>query len=191
GANYSQAAVQVVDFYLDNERHEEKAAICKLALQETPESDRKLAGYVREAMRLRPQAPGIFRDVTKQVRLQDGEHTLRLDEHDRLFVSLANSGLDPKAFPDPRRVDPDRPAESYNTFGFGMHKCMGAQFTDQTMPAIMRSIFKLRNVRRAPGASGRLQSFKQNLHGTQQTMYLSSKGTVTPWPASMVIQYDE
>jgi len=191
GANYSQAATQIVDFYLDNERQAEREAICKLVLQETPESDRKLAGYVREAMRLRPQAPGIFRDVTKPVTLQDGENTLRLDEHDRLFVSLANSGLDPKAFPDPQRIDPDRPGESYNLFGFGMHRCMGGQFTEQTMPAVLRSIFKLKNVRRAPGISGRLQSFKQNLHGTQQTMYLSSKGTVTPWPGSMVIQYDE
>ncbi|KAG9091000.1 hypothetical protein FRC06_000785 [Ceratobasidium sp. 370] len=190
GANYSQAATQVVDFYLDNERRAEREAICKLALQETPENDRKLAGYVREAMRLRPQAPGIFRDVTKQVTLQDGENTLRLDEHDRLFVSLANSGLDPKAFPDPQKVDPDRPGDSYNLFGFGMHRCMGAQFTEQTMPAILRSIFKLKNVRRAPGASGKLQCFKQNLHGTQQTMYLSSKGTVTPWPGSMTIQIE-
>ncbi|KAG9083295.1 hypothetical protein FRC07_013955, partial [Ceratobasidium sp. 392] len=94
GSNYSMAATHVVDFYLDNERQAEREVICKLALEETPESDRKLGGYVREAIRLRPQAPGIFRDVTKKVTLQDGDTTLELDEHDRLFVSLANSGLD-------------------------------------------------------------------------------------------------
>ncbi|KAG9109209.1 hypothetical protein FRC07_008359, partial [Ceratobasidium sp. 392] len=87
-------------------------------------------------------------------------------------------------------VNPDRPRGDYNLFGFGMHKCMGDQFTEKTMPAVLRSIFKLKNVRRAPGISGKLQSFKQDIHGTQQTMYLSSKGMISPWPASMVIQYD-
>ncbi|KAG8750070.1 hypothetical protein FRC12_013089 [Ceratobasidium sp. 428] len=188
GSNYSMAATHVLDFYLSDERQVEREAIRKLALQDTPESDRKLGGYVREAMRLRPQAPGIFRDVNKRVTLQDGDRILQLDEHDRLFVSLANSGLDSKAFPDPQKVDPERPRGDYNLFGFGMHKCMGAQFTEQTMPAVLRSIFKLKNVRRAPGISGRLQSFKQDIHGTQQTMYLSSKGMISPWPGSMVIQ---
>ncbi|KAG8731386.1 hypothetical protein FRC11_004322 [Ceratobasidium sp. 423] len=190
-SNYAQAATQVVDFYLDDGRKDLKEIICQLSLQDTPESDSKLAGYVREAMRLSPQAPGIFRDVTTEVTLQDGEKALHLTPHNRLFVSLANSNLDPKAFEDPHTVNPDRPREAYNLFGFGMHKCMGDQFTERTMPAVIKSIFKLKNVRRAPGESGKLRSFTQDLHGTKQTMFLSARGLVTPWPASMAIQFDE
>ncbi|CAE6536627.1 unnamed protein product [Rhizoctonia solani] len=190
-SNYAQAATQVVDFYLDDSRKDLKEFICELSRQNTPESDRKLAGYVREAMRLSPQAPGIFRDVTTEVTLQDGEKTLHLTPHNRLFVSLANSNLDPEAFKDPHTVDPDRPREAYNLFGFGMHKCMGDQFTERTMPAVIKSIFKLKNIRRAPGESGKLRSFTQDLHGTKQTMFLSARGLVTPWPASMTVQFDE
>ncbi|CEL56219.1 prostaglandin-endoperoxide synthase 2 [Rhizoctonia solani AG-1 IB] len=190
-SNYAQAATQVVDFYLDDSKKDLKETICELSRQDTPESDRKLAGYVREAMRLSPQAPGIFRDVTTEVTLQDGEETLRLTPHNRLFVSLANSNLDPEAFENPHTVNPDRPREAYNLFGYGMHKCMGDQFTERTMPAVIKSIFKLKNIRRAPGESGKLRSFTQDLHGTKQTMFLNAKGLVTPWPASMTIQYDE
>ncbi|QRV88586.1 heme peroxidase [Ceratobasidium sp. AG-Ba] len=190
-SNYAQAATHIVDFYLDDERTAERKIISELALQDSVESDDLLAGYVREAMRLHPQAPGVFRDVNKHVVLQDGKNTLHLDEDDRLFVSLANSNLDPKAFPDPLKINPKRPRLDYNLFGYGMHKCMGDEFTEKTMPAVIKSVFKLKNVRRAPGASGKLRSFKQDLHGTQQTMYLSNKGTVTPWPSSMDIQYDE
>ncbi|CAE6443003.1 unnamed protein product [Rhizoctonia solani] len=190
-SNYAQAATQVVDFYLDDSRNDLKEIICELSRQDTPASEQKLAGYVREAMRLSPQAPGIFRDVTTEVTLQDGDNTLHLTPHNRLFVSLANSNLDPDAFEDPYKVDPDRPREKYNLFGFGMHKCMGDQFTERTMPAVIKSIFKLKNIRRAPGESGKLRSFTQDLHGTKQTMFLSATGLVTPWPASMTIQFDE
>ncbi|KAG8780137.1 hypothetical protein FRC12_023407 [Ceratobasidium sp. 428] len=131
GPNYSMAATLVVDFYLSDERQIEREAICGLVLQHTPESDRKLSGYIREAMRLRPQVPGIFRDVNQRVTLQDGDKILELNQHNRLFVSLANSGLDSEAFPDPQKVDPERPRGDYNLFGFGTHKCMGDQFTEQ------------------------------------------------------------
>jgi len=58
------------------------------------------------------------------------------------------------------------------------------------MPEVLRSIFSLKNVRRAPGQSGILNRFVQDLHGTPQHMYINAKGTVTPWPATMVLQYD-
>ncbi|KAF8677681.1 heme peroxidase [Rhizoctonia solani] len=211
-SNYAQAATQVVDFYLEDSRQDLKEIICELSRQNTPESDHKLAGYVREAMReyhsrgalieainwvstgcigLSPQAPGIFRDVSTEVTLQDGDKTLHLTPHNRLFVSLANSNLDPDAFENPHSVNPDRPRDAYNLFGHGMHKCMGDQFTERTMPAVIKSIFKLKNIRRAPGESGKLRSFTQDLHGTKQTMFINARGLVTPWPASMVIQYDE
>ena len=52
----------------------------------------------------------------------------------------------------------------------------------------MRAIFSKRNVRRAPGQSGKLNRFRHNLYGTEAWMYMSAKGTLSPWPASMVIQ---
>jgi linoleate 10R-lipoxygenase len=52
----------------------------------------------------------------------------------------------------------------------------------------MRAIFSKRNVRRAPGQSGQLKRFRHNIYGTESWMYMSAKGTISPWPASLVIQ---
>ena len=49
--NFAHAAVNVIDFYLDDARAEERLAIVKLVATKSPESDALLSGYVREAMR--------------------------------------------------------------------------------------------------------------------------------------------
>jgi hypothetical protein len=43
--------VNVLDFYLDEEREAERIQIIKLAHREDPKSTETLRGYVREAMR--------------------------------------------------------------------------------------------------------------------------------------------
>lgn len=59
------------------------------------------------------------------------------------------------------------------------------------MPQVMRSIFSLNNVRRAQGRSGQLNRFTNVLFETTPSyLYVDSKGNVSPWPASMLIQYD-
>lgn len=49
------AAAHVINFYLDDERKEEKEHLCQLAKEDTPESDAKVLAYVYEALRLDPQ----------------------------------------------------------------------------------------------------------------------------------------
>jgi linoleate 10R-lipoxygenase len=49
--NWAQAAVQVVDFYLDDERKAEREQIIKLVNKTDNASNELLRGYVREAMR--------------------------------------------------------------------------------------------------------------------------------------------
>lgn len=55
----------------------------------------------------------------------------------------------------------------------------------------MRAIFSKHNVRRAPGQSGQLNRFRHNLHGTETWMYMSAKGTLSAFPASLVIQVSQ
>lgn len=52
----------------------------------------------------------------------------------------------------------------------------------------MRAIFSKHNVRRAPGQSGRLNRFHHSVYGTETWMYLSANGTLSAFPASLVIQ---
>ena len=49
--NYAQAAVNVIDFYLDDSRAEERKHIAELVHKTDPAADALLRGYVCEAMR--------------------------------------------------------------------------------------------------------------------------------------------
>ena len=61
--NYAQAAVHVVAFYLDEARAKEKEHIVQLVNRNDTESATLLRGYVCEAMRLKPQFPGLWREA--------------------------------------------------------------------------------------------------------------------------------
>jgi len=200
-ANYAHATAQVVNLYLDDKYAKERAEIIEIANLPVygPEEEARLEGYVREAMRLDPQAPGVFRDVAADGVIREGdvghgEKEIRVKAGDKLFVSLANANEDPNYFKDPEKIDPERKESAYMLFGGGdnvMHNCLGNQFVIKTMPYVLRSIFRLKNLRRGPGKSGQLNRFTQDLYGTKQHMYLSETGMPTPWPGSMVLQYDE
>ena len=49
--NFAQAAVHVIDFYMDDERASERAKIIELAQKTDEASFELLRGYVREGMR--------------------------------------------------------------------------------------------------------------------------------------------
>ena len=79
--NYAQAAVHVIDFYLDDAQEKERNHIIQLVNGEDNDNGELLRGYVREAMRkieryfvrcfhilipllgLRPQFPGLWREA--------------------------------------------------------------------------------------------------------------------------------
>ncbi len=44
---------------------------------------------------------------------------------DRIFLMLNAANRDPRAYPDPDRVDLDRDGPPHLTFGFGPHLCLG------------------------------------------------------------------
>ncbi|KAG8908060.1 hypothetical protein FRC01_007508 [Tulasnella sp. 417] len=192
-ANFSMAAALVLNFYLDEERKAEREEIIKLVQSEKQESKSLLLGYILEALRLDPQAPGIFRQagVDADVKEGNGLAPVRVHKGQTIFVSLRNANNDPTAFPNPQKIDPTRPLDRYKLFGAGMHSCLGQFFTQAMMPEVMRSVFSLKNIRRAPGESGKLNRFRSDLFGTTPSyLYVDMKGCVSPWPASMVVQYD-
>lgn len=75
------------------------------------------------------------------------------------------------------------------------------------MPQVIRAVFSKKNIRRAPGRSGQLNRcveycdtfevkslpnrscrFTIDWHGTPRHLYINSKGMITPWPESLVVQ---
>ncbi|KAG9014307.1 hypothetical protein FRB90_005401 [Tulasnella sp. 427] len=168
-SNFSMAASLVLNFYLADERKAEREEIIKLVKSDKPESNSLLLGYILEALRLDPQAPGIFRQaaVDAEVKEGNGLPPVRIQKGQTVFVSLRNANNDPTAFPDPQKIDPTRPLDRYKIFGAGMHSCLGQWFTQAMMPEVMRCVFSLKNVRRAPGESGKLNRFRSDLFASR------------------------
>ena len=95
--------------------------------------------------------------------------------------------LQPIDFPDPTSVNPNRPIASYNLNGAGFHNCPGTNYAQYTIIEIVRAVFKLKNVRRAPGDAGRLHGFTEIIHETETDFFVQRNGKVSPWPGSIVI----
>ncbi|KAF9039702.1 heme peroxidase [Hymenopellis radicata] len=150
--NYAQAAVHVLDFYLDDSHEQERIQILKLVQSDDSKSTDLLRGYVREAMRFNPQFTGLWRDVAADAAIPQG------------------TGLPPMNaldFPNPMTVDPSRPVASYSLNGTGFHGCPGVTYAEQTIAEILKVVFKLKNVRRAAGDAGRLAGFKTVINETE------------------------
>ena len=62
-------------------------------------------------------------------------------------------------FPEPNVVNPRRPAKAYELQVAGFHGCPGVAFVAATIPEIIKIVFKLPNLRRAPGSAGICKSF--------------------------------
>jgi len=192
--NYAQAVTQVVDFYLDDERAPEREEIAKLVHKDDSKSMELLRGYVREAMRLRPQFPGLFRKAEQADQIPCGDGTiLSVQAGDLIFASFLNAQQNPVDFLDPQVVDPTRPKANYHNQGNGFHRCPGVDFVEQTVPEMVKAIFKLKNLRRAPGVAGKMAGFyaDQMDIGTKNRLYLTNTGQVSPWPGSLTVIYDD
>jgi linoleate 10R-lipoxygenase len=69
--------------------------------------------------------------------------------------------LDPAQFPDPLKVNLDRPEESYVNYGWGPHHCIGKEINILANAAILRTFARLPGLRRAPGPQGQLKYVMQ------------------------------
>jgi len=66
--------------------------------------------------------------IGAQVRIVQGErelHGRKLKDGDRVFLMMNAANRDPRAFPEPDRVDLGRHGVPHLTFGFGAHICLG------------------------------------------------------------------
>ncbi|KAG6916804.1 hypothetical protein DXG01_005269 [Tephrocybe rancida] len=191
--NYAQAAVNVIGFYLDDARAEERKAIVELVNSKGAQTDALLRGYVCEAMRLKPQFPGLWREATVDASIAQGPGLppLEVKAGDRIWGSFRNAHLNPLDFPDPTKIDPTRPLASYNLNGAGFHNCPGTAYAQLTIIEIVKSVFSLKNVRRAPGDAGKLHGFSETIHETETDFFVQRNGTVSAWPGSLHIVYDD
>ncbi|THV00228.1 heme peroxidase [Dendrothele bispora CBS 962.96] len=190
--NYAQAAVHVIDFYLDDDRAAERAKIIDLVSKTDQASFDLLRGYVREGMRMNLQFTGLYRQAVVDTKIPQGHGLPDIDikTGDLVFGSVKNAHLNPDDFPNPTTVDPTRPESSYNLFGAGFHSCIGQQFAQYTIAEIVKVVFGLKNIRRAPGPHGKLTGYTAKINETDTKIYVMPNGSTSLWPGSLTLAYD-
>ena len=92
--------------------------------------------------------------------------------------------LQPDDFPNPTMVDPTRPKSSY-LLGAGFHPYQILDLIEEIVPEVLRVIFTLPNVRRAPIAVGTFMSFNVDVLGASSKMYVTNTGNISPWSGSL------
>lgn len=107
---------------------------------------------------------------------------------DRRHVIQAAAAKDAKNFPEPGEVNPARPLNTYVTYVLGPHTCLAHNTCQVALTEMFRSIFRLKNLRRAPGGQGELK----RVRGSEgYDVYLrEDRGAYYPFPSTMHICYD-
>jgi hypothetical protein len=191
--NYAHASVNVVDFYLSEERAKEKAHIQQIVGKTDSESQGLLRGYVCEAMRLKPQFNGLWRHAVVDATISQGADLppLQIKAGDHIWGSFRNAHLNPKEFPEPTTVNPRRPYPgAYNLCGAGFHNCPGTDYAIVTIVEVVKAVFSLKNIRRAPGDAGKIAGFTDIVRETETDFFIQRNGKVDRWPGSLHIVYD-
>jgi cytochrome P450 len=94
------------------------------------ERDTLLDSATEEFLRFYCPAPGDGRTFTQDVELAGA----RFKEGERIWLSWAMANRDPAVFTDPNTIDLERKGNRHNSFGLGIHRCIGSN--------VARTVFK-------------------------------------------------
>jgi len=122
------------------------------------DDDDRLWGYVVEAMRFDPLAPGLPRiALTDWTLARDTSSASLVPKGSQVLAAFASAMMDPRRVRNPGVFDPERPDSDYIHFGYGLHECFGRFINRATLHLMLKPLLKRPGLRRAPGAEGRLQ----------------------------------
>ncbi|KAG8864682.1 hypothetical protein FRC20_010158 [Serendipita sp. 405] len=184
----SHLLVHVINYYMEEVNKPQRDRITAAAFGDESVSAAELEGYVREAIRIDPVTVGVHRETTSAAFTRVSGQPLPNKE--KVFLSLKKTMMNEEFYPDPHKVVLNRTKEQRLLLGDGTAKLLGEDYILDVGAHVLRAVFSLKNVRRAPGPSGQLRRYVQDCHGTPQWFYLDQKQKVSPWPTSMLLQYD-
>jgi linoleate 8R-lipoxygenase/9,12-octadecadienoate 8-hydroperoxide 8R-isomerase len=186
-ANQAQLIAQCIDYYLSPEGSVHMPEINRLAKMDTPEADDILLHYFMEGSRMKASV-GLYRDVAKSATIDDNGTKVSLEPGHRIMVDLVTASMDPKVFPNPDRVVLDRDLDLYIHYGIGPHQCLGYDMSKVGLTAMLKTIGRLDNLRRAPGPQGELKRIA--LPGGFSMYMMADQSSYFPFPTSMKVQWD-
>ncbi|KAG1746574.1 heme peroxidase [Suillus paluster] len=144
-----------------------------------------LTAYIVEALRIDPPFKGVYR-VAKQ---SHSVVALNVKQGQRLFLDVAAANMNEDAFPNPTFLDTTRTRGRYLQDD-GCLKVLGSDLALTMIAEVLRAVLTYDNVRRGPGQSGRLARFHDPAIPSLRYAYLNEKMAHSPWPTSLVFNYD-
>ncbi|KAF1951540.1 heme peroxidase [Byssothecium circinans] len=190
--NLTQQASLLIDLYLSEGYEQYKERIIELAQMDEASSERELQGFVFEGMRHAGVVPGLPRVAAKDITVDDGARgPVHIPAGTTILIATSKAAMDPTAFPEPEKLNPHRPFKDYILLGHGLHYCFGSRLVGCSLAATLREVFKLKNIRRAPGRQGRFSITEHEIAGgVKMRHYLDGSSKESPIPTSLVLHYD-
>ncbi len=186
-ANQAQLFAQCLDFYLEVENAVHLKEIQRLAKLDNEDSDELLLRYFMEATRIRGTV-GVYRRVAATATIKDGEKNVDVIPGNEVFVDTVSASHDPIAFPEPETVRLDRPMVSYIHYGQGPHQCLGYDVSKLALTTMLKTVGKLENLSRVPGAQGQI---KKIASPEGITAYMTANHSkYFPFPTTMKVRWD-
>jgi cytochrome P450 len=134
--------------------------------------DALLAQYVFEALRFRPNNPGLIRIAAEDYVVARSElHATKIPKGAQVLAATQSAMFDGRMVESPNEFRIGRPDYSYLHFGFGLHRCFGQYVNRVQIPGILKPLLQRKGLRRAPGSAGQLQM----------------KG---PFPSALALEFD-
>ena len=159
----------LIDLFLQDDNREE---IVDLACRDDTASLEKLECLVRDGLQRTPILPGVALRAKSHTSIRDGEHTLSIHAGQTILVTGSGDGL---------------------AYGGGLY-CFSeliARIAPTILATIVKHVFRLQNIRRAPGKSGVFTFVTRDVAGIPCRLYLDAGAKESPVPTSLVIHYDE
>lgn len=112
--------------------------------------------YAFEALRFNPHNPVILRYCKNGAVIGNGtRHERTIPPKTTVYAATLSAMFDPEVVSNPDQFDPERKTE-FMHFGYGPHICVGRYVSEVTIPEMIAGLLRLKNLRRAPGPSGRI-----------------------------------
>jgi cytochrome P450 len=152
-----------------------------------------MRGFVFEGIRHANSTPGLVRVTAHDVTIVDGTRgSILIPASHTVLVATSLAAMDPVAFPEPEKIDPGRPLELYSIlFGTELGHYFGQQVSGASLAATLKEVFRLKNVRRAPGRQGVLTTTEHTVGGVRVKKYFDAGSREAKIPKSLTLHYDE
>ena len=106
-----------------------------------------------------------------------------------VYASVTSANLDSATFgPNTSAADIARAGDKAGLVGLSENSLASEKFLLETVPAVLGVIFEQKGLKRGAARSGRVAAFTESWQGCPTEQYINTRGSVTQFPDSLVVQ---